>query len=253
MTDVFGKFGQYYDLIYQDKDYARECDFVEQLLREHAPGKLRRILELGCGTGRHTITLADRGYAVTGIDLSPTVVDLARRRAHALGTEFLVMDMRALQFPERFDACICLFCGICYLTDDEDLRRTFGGVRASLRTGGLFVFDFWNGMAVAAQGPTVRVKEARDGEARRILRIAEPDVRWPDHVCRLRYHCLVVEDGTLVDEFEEVHALRFFFPREMSHYLQESGFEVVQLRPFMGTGLAVSPEEWYLTAVARAR
>jgi len=252
VTDVFDKFGQYYDLIYQDKDYAGECDFVEQLLSEHTPRRLRRILELGCGTGRHTITLAKRGYAVTGIDLSPTVIDLARPRAPTRDTEFLVMDMRALQFEERFDACICLFCGICYLTDDEDLRRMFDGVRASLHAGGLFVFDFWNGMAVAAQGPTVRVKEARDG-ARRILRIAEPDVRWPDHICRLRYHCLVVEDGALVDEFEEVHALRFFFPREMLHYLRESGFDVVQLRPFMGPSLAVGPEPWYLAAVARAQ
>jgi predicted TPR repeat methyltransferase len=66
---AFGGYARYYDLLYHDKDYRRESEFVAQLIKKHSPGA-RRLLELGCGTGIHGILLAEQGYEIHGLDLS---------------------------------------------------------------------------------------------------------------------------------------------------------------------------------------
>ena len=76
---VFGSYAQFYDILYQDKDYEAECDFLEQIFDRYAPGPVRTILDLGCGTGGHTLPLARRGYEVVGVDRSEKMLAEARR------------------------------------------------------------------------------------------------------------------------------------------------------------------------------
>src|SRR3990172_1554551 len=80
---AFGGYARYYDLLYHDKDYRAETEFVEQLIRKHAPGA-RHIFELGCGTGIHGIMLAEKGYEVTGLDLSERMLAMAAQRVASL-------------------------------------------------------------------------------------------------------------------------------------------------------------------------
>lgn len=82
--DVFGtNYSAVYDSLYHDKDYEGECNLVERLLGAHGKEGLLRLLDLGCGTGNHTLPLARRGHRVTGIDRSPGM--LARARVKAAG------------------------------------------------------------------------------------------------------------------------------------------------------------------------
>ena len=76
---AFGGYARYYDLLYRDKDYLGETEFVERLIQRHSPGA-RRILELGCGTGIHAVMLAEKGYEVTGLDLSEGMLEVAAQR-----------------------------------------------------------------------------------------------------------------------------------------------------------------------------
>ena len=69
MENVFAKYSEYYDLIYTDKDYQKEVDYIDQLIQKYHP-KAKTILDLGCGTGVHANLLAAKGYRVMGIDLS---------------------------------------------------------------------------------------------------------------------------------------------------------------------------------------
>jgi methylase of polypeptide subunit release factors len=64
---VFGAYARYYDLLYRDKDYAAEAQYVHRLIQSHALGA-RSILELGCGTGAHAVLLAGEGYRIHGVD-----------------------------------------------------------------------------------------------------------------------------------------------------------------------------------------
>jgi predicted TPR repeat methyltransferase len=82
MSETFGiGYAEVYDAIYHDKDYATECDLVERVLSANAAAPMRRILDLGCGTGRHADLLAERGYEVVGVDRSPHMIEQARARA----------------------------------------------------------------------------------------------------------------------------------------------------------------------------
>ncbi len=119
---------------------AREVEQIVELL-EMRDGS--RILDLCCGQGRHAIPLAQRGYRVTGLDLSPTLLDKARDRAAAAGVEvnWLPGDMRELRFAEEFDAVINIFTAFGYFkTEAEDLR-VLHGVRRALMPAGRFLLE----------------------------------------------------------------------------------------------------------------
>lgn len=82
---VFKKeYANVYDYLYQDKDYEKECDFVEEIFKKRGK-RVKTILDLGCGTGGHAIVFAKHGYKVTGIDRSEEMLKTARRKARKAG------------------------------------------------------------------------------------------------------------------------------------------------------------------------
>lgn len=80
---VFKDYASAYDTLYQEKDYARECDFLEQIFRRYDSALVQNILDLGCGTGGHAIPLVERSYHVTAIDRSPEMIAFARRKGES--------------------------------------------------------------------------------------------------------------------------------------------------------------------------
>lgn len=123
---------------------AADVAFIEQRL-ELQPGS--RILDVPCGSGRHTLALAARGHHLTGLDISPEAIDHARAQAttEGLDVEFHVADMRAAASYGQFDAALCLGNSFGYL----DLAGTEAFARSlaqAVRPGGRLVIDF-NGTA----------------------------------------------------------------------------------------------------------
>lgn len=250
----FGRYAEYYDILYRDKDYAGECAFVEQALGRYLATPARTLLDVGCGTGGHAILLASMGYEVSGIDLSEAMLARAKAKAHAGGLKLSlrVMDMRRLALGMQFDACLCMFAALGYLSENEDVRSGLRSIREHVRPGGLLVFDCWNGLAVLRQMPSVRIKEMEDG-GRRLMRIAEPELDAARHLCHVHYHLIVTAGGSVVDETRETHVMRFLFPQEIAYYLDDAGFELLRLCPFGDLDGAVNEAAWNIAVVARAR
>jgi 2-polyprenyl-3-methyl-5-hydroxy-6-metoxy-1,4-benzoquinol methylase len=126
-----------------------EVDFVLERL-ELEPGA--RVLDAACGHGRHSLELARRGLAVTGVDLSPRSIELATEAAarEGLGATFAVRDARELGFDGEFDAAINLFTSaLGYFETDAENQRFVDGVARALRPGGLFLVDTINLLALA--------------------------------------------------------------------------------------------------------
>jgi len=248
---LYHKFAQYFDIIYADKDYEKECDFIESIIQAHnfSPNCSMKILDIGCGSGEHAIILNKKGHLMTGIDLSETMISKAREKSDGLNINFQHMDMTKFLLKEKFDVCTCLFCGICYLSGINDLENTLKCVKESLQPSGLFIFDFWNGLAVTSQKPSTRIKDVKYSDNNRIIRIAEPELNLTRQVCNIKYHCLVIEGEKLVDEFEEIHPIRFFFPREIEGYLENNGFKVIKICSFLNHDFKLEPDSWYLTAI----
>jgi len=257
---MFERYAEYYDMLYHEKDYESECDFMEQIFRQFSSRPIKCILELGCGTGGHTLPLAQRGYTITAVDQSERMLAIGRRKVAEMkksnvtgSVTFYQGDIRALDIgmSQTFDSVIALFAVFSYLRSNDDLMAAFRGTRRYLEPGGLFVFDAWFGPAVLTQRPTDRCRIVESGH-QRILRFAKSTLNVLEHTVRIDYTLLCVENGRVVDEVNESHWQRFFFPQEIKHYLEENGFTLAKLCPFMELNRQPTERDWYFTIVAQA-
>jgi SAM-dependent methyltransferase len=250
MSQVFAAYGKYYDLLYQDKDYGEECDIIEGLFRRYSPRTVTSVLDAACGTGGHAIPLAARGYQISAFDASEAMIRCARGKSHHI--TFHVEDLRHFDVGGRFDACICMFAAMNYLTDTADIQKALANIRRHLGPEGLLIFDFWNGLAVLRMLPETRVKTA-SGEGTKVIRFVQPELDAEHHLCRSHYHLIVIHNGTVVDEVTETHAVRYFFPLEIVHYLDDAGFQTLHLSAFPDLNGKADETAWNAIVVAQVR
>jgi SAM-dependent methyltransferase len=254
VTSVFGNdYAGSYDALYAEKDYAAECDLLEDIFRT-AARPVRSVLDLGCGTGRHSVELAGRGYDLVGVDRSPAMLERARARAQASTAlehqpEFVEGDVRDLSLAKRFDAVLCMFAVLGYQIEAEGLRATLAGVRRHLEPGGLFIFDVWYGPAVEAIGPEVRTKVVRDGldeVERTALGVLEAD----KHVCSVSYRVTRRRAGMADATTFETHRMRYFYEADLADLLAGAGLTLRSVSAFPDVENPPSASSWNVLAVA---
>lgn len=120
----------------------REAAFV---LRAMGLKKGAKLLDLCCGTGRHSLIFAKRGLDVTGLDATPAYLREAERRGRGLkNLRFVKGDMRRLPYREEFDAVVNLWTSFGYFLDPADDLKTLKAVARALKPGGLFLIDLVN-------------------------------------------------------------------------------------------------------------
>lgn len=143
---LFENYGQKYDSECFTQGTVGECDFIEKELQFD---KSLKILDVGCGTGRHTIELCKRGYRVTGIDFSESQLARAREKAgkENLRIDFLQHDARRLPFRAEFDAAIMLCEGGFPLMETDEMNyEILRNVTRSLKDTGKLLFTTLNGL-----------------------------------------------------------------------------------------------------------
>jgi SAM-dependent methyltransferase len=252
---AFGGYARYYDLLYRDKDYRGETEFVDRLIRTHAPGA-RRVLELGCGTGIHATLLAEQGYDVVGLDRSEDMLAAAAQRVTALPqtianrVRFIHGDVRDFQVDGRFDAALALFHVLSYQLTNDDLRAVFDRVKAHLAPGGVFIFDCWYGPAVLTDRPAVRVKRFADASTC-VTRIAEPTLHPNLNRVDVRYHLFVKDKSNeTVEELSELHQVRYLFRPELELLTQNAGLRIASWGAWLSDR---EPDDstWYVHCVVK--
>ncbi len=143
---LFENYGRRYDHESFTQGTAGECDFLE---REAGFNREVRILDIGCGTGRHTVEMAKRGYLVTGVDLSESMLAMAREKAALAGVtpEFLQGDARKLKFRHAFDMVTMLCEGAFPLMETDEMNfRILKNAARALVPGGKLIFTTLNGL-----------------------------------------------------------------------------------------------------------
>lgn len=250
---IFEQYARYYDMLYQDKDYNAECDFLEKIFDAYASKPVRLILDLGCGTGGHAIPLARRGHSVTGVDSSAQMLSVARSKSAQAGQaiEWVAGDVRQSALGQTFDVVIAMFAVMSYQTSNADLAAAIATARRHLEPGGLFVFDAWFGTSVLSERPADRFRITENGDER-VYRFAHPELDVVAQTVVVKYKVLRLRAGQLLEEVDEAHPMRFLFVQEISHFLENNGFRVRQACPFLDMGRELTERDWNMTVIAEA-
>jgi SAM-dependent methyltransferase len=254
--EVFGlAYAQAYDLVYQDKDYTAECAVLMDAFENDASRRVRRVLDLGCGTGGHALVLASTGFEVTGVDRSPAMLAEAARKARAtkVDVSWVAADIRGLGLRRKFDAAVMMFAVLGYQIEDADVLATLESARRHLAPGGILAFDVWHGPTVLAEGPSERRRTFEHGNVR-LERVSRGTLDQERSTCRVDISLHEVnESGDSGGELTEHHEMRYFSPEEIDKFASEAGFELVALRGFPDPSLPPGAEGWSALAVLRSR
>jgi len=233
-------FGPGYLAVYDDFLAERtpvEVDRIEALLELHPP---RRILDLPCGQGRHAIELARRGYQVTGVDLSPYMLGVAKERAEASGVRvrWLTGDMREALSGEVFDVVLNLFTSLGYFDDEADDRRAVRAAASMLAPGGRFLLEVINGQRIMGN--------FQEREWFTVGQTAVMERRSLD----LQTRRMVVERtvSSTAGEDISVHAVRLYSGAAVRTMLDAAGFDRVELYGDWN-GAPLTPESLRVLAV----
>lgn len=141
IKDVFSLEAKLYDRIWGRYDYDSGVEFLDALFRDFG---CKKIIDIGCGTGGHSLRLSMKGYCVTGLDLSPAMLEVARKKDKDSKVRFIQGDMKRLSklaFGKKFDAAICLGQTFSHLLTNKDVEMFLDGLRVILKKKGLFVFN----------------------------------------------------------------------------------------------------------------
>lgn len=129
----------FYDALTENVQYETRCAYISGFLSGNGVAADGRLLDLACGTGTLTQLLANCGYRVTGVDLSPEMLALAQQKCP--DGHFFCCSMADYQSEQKFDACVCTLDSINHLTHLQEVKRCFHNVASNLKDNGLFVFD----------------------------------------------------------------------------------------------------------------
>ncbi len=243
-------YAHYYDLLYKDKDYEGEVEYVESLIRAHHKNP-KKLLDIGCGTGRHTELFCKRGFEVHGVDASAEMLEVAHQRASKYqGKLSLSCSMvQDLNLGTKFDVAVALFHVMSYQNTNTELFEAFQKVKNHLNNGGIFIFDFWYGPAVLTDLPTTRVKRLEDSHVK-ITRIAESTMVAMKNLVRVHYDIFIEDkkNATLTRK-DELHSMRYFFDTELEAVCEQVGFKVEQKCEWLMGG--VSFNSWNVVWVVK--
>lgn len=212
-----------------------ECDFIE---RELNYDRSLRIIDVGCGTGRHTIELTKRGYSVTGIDLSAAQLRRAREKAEQeqLQIPFVRCDARSLPFEQEFDAAIMLCEGAFPLMETDEMNfQILASVTRALKERAKFIFTTLNGLRPLVHYHTLY---GQNGGQESNANDAVFDL-----VAMRESSTLVFVDDDGIQRQVEVNE-RYYLPTEITWLLKSLGYRKVDI---FGVTLGAFSREEQLT------
>jgi predicted TPR repeat methyltransferase len=227
----FNLYSKYYDLLYVDKDYESESDYVYSSLKKHKKS-INTLLELGCGSGGHAKYLVNYTDKITGIDKSSQMIQEAKNK-NIEKFEAIVSDITNFNLHQKYDAVIALFHVISYLDQNNDLINCFNSVNSHLNKDGLFLFDFWYTPSVLSLKPEVKIKRFSNDEMS-IVRIAEPISDTSNNVVCVNFDVSIeFNKNDKIHRIKESHRMRHFSLPEIELLALHCGFTVIHKEEFL--------------------
>ncbi|EKN64386.1 CheR-type MCP methyltransferase [Neobacillus bataviensis LMG 21833] len=224
----YGQFAYLYDELMLDAPYDGWVQFVKDILEKYGVKGAPTLLDLACGTGELSVRFAKEGYQVTGVDLSEDMLAVAQAKAEDLGVRipFFQQNMADLDGHGQFDL-IGIFCdSLNYLQTEEEVVSTFATVMEHLDDDGIFIFDIHSlfKMTQVFINQTFALNEE------------EVSYIWnsfpgehPNSVEHELSFFVLDEQTQKYDRIDEVHFQRTYPVQQYSNWLEEAGFEVLEV------------------------
>ncbi|MFA4870531.1 MAG: class I SAM-dependent methyltransferase [Pedobacter sp.] len=249
MKKVFNVLSNYYDLIYEQKDYAGEAAYIVQLIKSYSP-KAKNLIEFGTGTGKHAFHFCNSGFTVKGVEPSAEMLKAVKEHHPKLSLQ--QDSITSFKSDELFDVATALFHVISYLNSNSELIASFKNVHKHLKNDGLFIFDVWYSAAVLTQIPEERIKTVQNDYIE-VIRKAKPINYWNRNVIEVAYDINVLEKATgKTHNFLEQHEMRHFSIPEIELLADITGFKLLKAEEF-GTAKIPGPDTWGVNFVLRKK
>ena len=226
ITDPVSQFDEIaflYDELMDGVPYSGWVEYIHRILGQFH-FKPRTVLDLCCGTGTASILLAGEGYDVTGIDVSPAMVERARQKAaeKRLQIDFRVQDASSLRLGRRYDLIVSLFDSLNYILDAAALQNAFHRVSEHLQPGGLFVFDVNTELALAGRF----FDQSNVGSGASVIYDWRSTYDYETRICSIRMSYIYRSCGA-EKRIKIVHYQRAYGIEEISEMLKTAGFTVL--------------------------
>ena len=240
----FNSIAEYYDLIYQNKNYLEEANYISKLLEKFSSSE-KNLLELGCGTGRHGLLLQEQGFNIEGIDRSSSMIKIAKENGYK---NCSVSNIEDFNLTKPVDKIIALFHVMSYVTENIQINKILSSINNNLKSGGIFLFDIWFTHAVLTQRPEIKIKRVSN-DVVEIVRIAEPYKYELDNLVDVNYTYYVKNkiDKT-INCLKESHLMRHFSIPELNEFALKNGFKLLHTEEWM-TSLKPSSSSWGITVI----
>jgi ubiquinone/menaquinone biosynthesis C-methylase UbiE len=221
--NIYERFAYFYAKGAYPQYSARMAELLPSVF-ERFGVKPQTILDLACGEGAFAVAMAKKSFQVTGVDLSPNMLQFARERAEKENAkvEFLLQDMRYLPFEERFDLVTCWYDSLNYLLQLEELEKAFAGVYRTLKKGGLFIFDMNTtyGLVVNWQRYPCNVEQ----DTSELFEIHRPSYDFEKNIATLMITGFIKEGNSWI-RIDEEHMERGYSLKEIRQCLKKIGLQ----------------------------
>ena len=208
----------YYPLLYQHRDEQEARAFMRAFLQHLQLPSGAKLLDLACGRGRHARFLAEQGYQLTGLDLSPASIADAQAQTEGDNPQFAVHDMRQPLPGGPYQAILNLFTSFGYFETDEEQAQVLSNIRQALAPEGYLLIDFFNARKVIAELVLEEQKTLADGIEVELRRYVLNGYITKD---------IYIQDGPERQVFQE--RVRAFDLEDWTALLQKAGFRIERL------------------------
>lgn len=222
LPNQFGELAPYYNQLMSGVPYKLWVNYIQRILSDlnYTP---KTILDVACGTGTVSEILSDKGFKVTGIDLSADMIEVAKK--HKSEVDYLVADASTMQLNKKFDMAISLFDSLNYITNDNVLAQAMKRVSEHLVEGGLFIFDV----------NTIYALSKNFFNQANLESTFYPKYVWRSNydkstrICTVNMSFQVLDENNDLKEFKEVHIQKGYPLDALSAMMKNAGFEVVEV------------------------
>ena len=218
---MYGSFAKGYHKLMADNDYEKFADYYEKIFEKFriSPGL---VLDLGCGSGSLTAIMADRGYDMIGIDISPEMLGIAQEENRRDNILYLCQDMRSFELYGTVDAIYSSLDCVNYLTSAKDILKMLKLLKNYLNPGGIMIFD----MNTSYYFENILHGKTHIFENEDVYLVWQSDFSKKTGICRF-YLDMFYREGEAYERFYEEQRERAYGISEIAAVTEEAGHKLI--------------------------